>query len=72
MKQYCRYCANFCTGNGNYCNEKNKTMSEASAKAINSCKGFDFNPIDAFDIEKRYKPRETKENQCDGQISLTK
>jgi len=70
MRQYCRYCSFLTTGNGIYCNEKKKTMSEASAKSVNRCKLFDLNPMDAFDLDKTYKPREVKQRQCDGQIEM--
>lgn len=70
MKQYCRYCAHLVTGNGIYCCEKERTMSEASTKRANSCKEFDFNPMDAYDFDRTYKPREEKKTQCDGQINL--
>jgi len=45
-------------------------MSEASAKSVNHCKSFDLNPMDAFDLDKVYKPREVKQRQCDGQIEM--
>jgi len=48
----------------------NETMSEASAKSVNHCKSFDLNPMDAFDLDKVYKPREVKQRQCDGQIEM--
>lgn len=70
MKQYCRYCSFLVDGNGTYCTELNKEMSEASAKSVNHCKSFAFNPIDAFDLDKTYKPREVKKQQCDGQIEM--
>lgn len=47
MKQYCRYCAYLVTGNGVYCEAKNKTLSENVAKHTNKCKLFEFNEIDA-------------------------
>ena len=74
MKQYCRYCCHLVTGNGIWCGELEKEMSEATAKSQNRCSSFAYNPIDAFwENEKGYQPREAKEpkkTQCDGQISL--
>ena len=67
MKQYCRYCNHLVTGNGIYCTEKEQSMSEASTKRVNRCKEFLFNPMDAYDLDRTYKPREY---HCDGQISL--
>ncbi len=69
-KQYCRYCANLCVGDVPYCEEQNRTMSEATAKTANHCKDFEYNPIDAFNPDKEYKPREPKKKQCDGQAEL--
>ena len=49
-------------------------MSDASAKAVNRCSDFAFNPMDAFfENEKGYtprKPKQPKKEQCDGQMSL--
>jgi len=45
-------------------------MSEASAKSVNHCNSFSFNPMDAFDLDRTYKPREVKKQQCDGQIEM--
>ena len=60
MKQYCRYCTHLVTGNGIYCTAKNKEMKESTAKAINHCKLFEFNEMDAFFETDGYKPREKK------------
>ena len=59
MKQYCRYCSHICTGNGIWCDEKKKTLSESTAKSVNHCKQFDFNFTDAFfENKEAYRPRE--------------
>ena len=59
MKQYCRYCSHLFTGNGIWCDAKQKIIPESTAKSVNHCKEFDFNEIDAFfENEKGYKPRE--------------
>lgn len=74
MKQYCRYCCYLVVGDANYCTKHEKTMSEATAKSLNRCGDFAFNPMDAFfENEKGYTPRKQKEQkteQCNGQISL--
>lgn len=71
MKQYCRYCCYMVVGDVNYCSKRKQTMSDASAKSVNRCHDFAFNPIDAFgESEKGYQPRQSKKTQCDGQLSL--
>lgn len=57
MNQYCRYCNNLVTGNGTYCEAKEKAIRDTTAIVINHCKEFEFNPIDAYGTGKRYKPR---------------
>lgn len=69
MKQYCRYCSHCCYGDVVYCSFKETTMSEESAKCVNQCKDFDFNPIDVFNPDKTYKPRKKKETKVK-QITL--
>lgn len=58
MKKYCRYCSNFCCGNGEWCEEFQKTLSESYAKRPNNCEKFNFCSIDAYDSTREYKPRE--------------
>lgn len=76
MKQYCRYCANCVYGDCVWCDELNKVISESTAKSVNHCKSFIFNPIDAFnpfnalDETKRYKPREKQVISKDIQPTL--
>lgn len=60
MAQYCRYCIELTTGNGIYCEAKNKELSEAYTKRSNHCKSFIFCQMDAYDETKRYKPRKIK------------
>lgn len=57
MRQYCRYCANFVTGNGDWCEELKKEVGESAARRPNKCRVFEFNEIDAFDLNRTYKPR---------------
>ncbi len=74
MAQYCRYCNNLVTGNGIYCTEKNKTMSESTAKTTNNCKLYVFNHVDAFyENADGYRPRKPLKPICDecaGQMKL--
>lgn len=59
MKQYCRYCAYCIYGDHVWCEQHEKTMSEETAKKVNTCKDFEFNPIDVF-THNKYKPRKKK------------
>ncbi len=70
MKQYCRWCAYLCTGNGIWCDELNKEISEAAAKSPNRCHSFAYVGIDAFGSDKEYRPQQPKKKQCDGQLCL--
>lgn len=48
-----------------------KEIRESTAKHTNTCKYFDFNPIDAFgENDKEYQPRQEKKKDCDGQLKL--
>lgn len=71
MKQYCRYCAWMVVGDTNYCQQREETIKDSTAKSPNRCHDFTYNPIDAFgENEKGYQPRKPKKEQCDGQMSL--
>lgn len=66
MAQYCRYCNNLVTGNGTYCEAKEKELSDNYCKSTNHCKLFEFNPIDAYaENQNEYQPRKLKRE--DGQ-----
>lgn len=63
VAHYCRYCNNFVTGNGNYCEVRNTEPTDQYAKNPNRCKFFELNPIDAYRMnEKGYKPRKPRRN----------
>lgn len=74
MKQYCRYCNNLVTGNGIYCTALNKERSEASTKVVNYCKHFEYNEIDAYDLDHKYKPKRQiprdADDTIDGQMTI--
>ena len=70
MKQYCRYCVNLVTGNGIYCEARNVELTERYTKRANICPLWDLNEIDAYDLNRRYKPRTKKPEQLDGQMEL--
>lgn len=61
MTQYCRYCNNLVTGNGIYCERKETELSEAYTKRTNKCKLFEFNPMDAYEFDRMYRPRQKKQ-----------
>ena len=71
-KQYCRYCAYLCVGNGIWCHKHQRTYSEKYTKTQNNCGDFELNVIDAYNLEHTYQPRETKEadEADDRQITL--
>lgn len=48
MAQYCRYCQHFFCGNGEWCEAKEKELTEKYAKSQNRCKEFELNPVDAY------------------------
>ena len=69
MKQYCRYCSHCIYGDFVYCEENEETMSEEKAKRVNKCKHFEFNEMDVFDSDKKYKPRKSKKaNDLQGSL----
>lgn len=74
MNQKCRYCANCIIGDVAYCEVKNKTMSGATAKRINKCAEFKFNPMDAYGVkdyqESKGKARDSKESKNSIQTKL--
>lgn len=57
MKQYCRYCIHLHAGNGIWCDEKEKEITESTAKSLNTCSSFEFCPMDAFGETNGYRPR---------------
>lgn len=74
-KHQCRWCNNLVTGNGIYCTVKKKEKSENSTKQVNHCKHFEFNEIDAYNMDhkyhpKRQMPRDSANTQIEGQMSI--
>lgn len=77
MKHYCRYCSH-CVGQDGgigYCEQRNEMVNKKIVR--NACNDFDFCEIDAFYFDRsdnpedaKYKPRNMKEKQLKGQISL--
>lgn len=62
MKQYCRYCANCVQVDEDvcYCEKSRETFWGDKAKRVNKCKDFVFNEIDVFDLDRTYKPIESR------------
>lgn len=69
MIQYCRYCTEFHTGNGNWCEAKKTEPSDKQACRANKCKDFIFTEFDAYNPEHIYKPRK-KKTSISGQIEM--
>lgn len=69
MKQYCRYCAWLVTGNGIYCSDKNRELSETYTKSPNHCKDFEFCRFCAY-TGHSYTPRPFRTRRSDGQLSF--
>ena len=77
LKHYCKYCSH-CIGQNEstgLCEKKNEMVKRTSIR--NACTDFDFCETDAFYYnrtdnpeEAKYKPREAKVKECDGQVSL--
>lgn len=74
MTQYCRYCSECIAQDDDWgvCQAKNfQTVKKTSRRK--NCVGYSFNEIDAFDLNRKYKPKEKKESksqQLVGQLSL--
>lgn len=70
MAQYCRYCSELVTGNGIYCQAKNKELSEEYTKRVNRCSQFDFLSLDAYS-DRTYQPRRKRKEKAQlKQISI--
>ena len=65
MKQYCRYCshANCVEEDVMWCEITKSTSTKKQACRVNKCKDFEFNPMDVFNLNKIYKPKEKKEKE---------
>lgn len=57
MTQYCRYCCYLMTGNGIWCERREKELKEAYTKRTNKCRFFEFCSMDAYDSERTYQPQ---------------
>ena len=68
--QYCRYCCSCVAQDDDVavCTTRNEMVTKKTVR--NSCQDFEFNEIDAFDLNKKYKPRNPKPKQCEGQITM--
>lgn len=78
LHKYCRYCSHCIAQDGaeGVCEEKNTMVKKTAVR--DACGSFEFNEIDAFYCDRGtgdpaqavYKPREKKEKQCRGQMTL--
>ena len=60
MTQYCRYCTACCVANGNWCEIKQKPLTDAQIKHSNKCRDFEFCSMDVYDENRTYQPRQAR------------
>ena len=60
MTQYCRYCTACYVANGNWCEIKQKTLTDAQIKHSNKCRDFEFCSMDVYDENRTYQPRQAR------------
>ena len=61
MTQYCRYCTACHVANGNWCEIKEKELTDAQIKHSNKCRDFEFCSMDVYDENRTYQPRQKKQ-----------
>lgn len=57
MNQYCRYCAFCIDGDGFYCEDMGKFLSEKDIKRANRCHNFALSVLGDVVTGKKYQPR---------------
>lgn len=74
MTQYCRYCSLAVLNDDDliYCEAKDEMREGKQIRNPNKCKHFEFNPVDVLDENKKYRPREPKKKNIEGQVSFYK
>ena len=76
-RHQCRFCQWLVTGNGIYCEAKNEEKNERSTKRVNRCHEFEFNEIDAYDLNRKYVPPNQEHGnnldnyECEGQLDFS-
>ena len=72
MTQYCRYCSLAVLNDDDliYCEAKDEMRERKQIRNPNKCKHFEFNPVDVLDENKKYRPREPKKKNIEGQVSF--
>lgn len=72
MTQYCRYCSLAVLNDDDliYCEAKDEMREGKQIRNPNKCKHFEFNPVDVLDENKKYRPREPKKKNIEGQDVL--
>lgn len=68
-RHQCRWCSELVTGNGIYCQAKQRCYSESYTKHVNNCTDFQFVNMDAYTFEE-YKPRVRHNQNIEGQVSI--
>lgn len=72
MTQYCRYCSRAVLNDDDliYCEAKDEMREGKQITNPNRCKYFEFNPVDVLNENKKYRPREPKQKNIEGQVSF--
>jgi len=72
VTQYCRYCSLAVLNDDDliYCEAKDEMREGKQIRNPNKCKHFEFNPVDVLDENKKYRPREPKKKNIEGQVSF--
>lgn len=72
FRVYCRYCSLAVLNDDDliYCEAKDEMREGKQIRNPNKCKHFEFNPVDVLDENKKYRPREQKKKNIEGQVSF--
>lgn len=70
MKQYCRHCAFCFEGDGYFCSDKEKPLTESKIKKVNNCPDFALSELGDVITGKAYKPRVKTGEHYEGQLSF--
>ena len=70
IKQYCVYCCHCLCSEPFYCTDKDEVMKESMVKKPNNCPSFSLCPAGHVETGKQYKPREEKQEQIEGQVTI--
>lgn len=70
IRKYCVYCSFLTYGDCYYCSDKDEVMKESMVKKPNNCPSFSLCPLGHVETGKQYKPREEKQEQIEGQVTI--